>query len=113
MKAKNPMKVVMKHPPNRPVGVSAASAKRVPPADLMDIILPNFPHVAEKITTLWGSWELHSYFSYSLLIMDRDHREGFPRDVMSALLKLHAEHVTFAQLHDPRKHYDPHTKIWD
>ena len=46
-----------------------------------------FPHILEKIQTLWGYPEMELYFA-RLAIDDRGHRAGFPADVWDDLLML-------------------------
>lgn len=47
-----------------------------------------FPRIAEKLTTLWPS-EACALYIASLLVNERDVRQGFPRTVVDDLLMLH------------------------
>ena len=40
---------------------------------------------------LWGNFELDEYLN-RLILAGREDREGFPREVMAALMKLHRQH---------------------
>lgn len=55
----------------------------------------NFPHIAEKLTLVWGYAECFAYLS-ELIIDNRGNRMGFDRDIMSDLMLLLkiTEHVT-------------------
>jgi hypothetical protein len=48
-----------------------------------------FPHVAKKLTVLWPSEACEVYLR-SLLVMDRETREGFPPEVVEDLLMLYS-----------------------
>ncbi len=56
--------------------------------DLLDE-LKNFNHVsiAENLEFLWGTKEFYTYMR-TLMIMDRDYREGFKPAVFDIFLKL-------------------------
>ena len=58
------------------------------------IIRDKFPRVAKAIELMWGTPEMDTYFS-RLVVNEqgRADREGFPKDVMAAILKLSADHV--------------------
>ena len=107
------MKVVIKHPVKLIMRGLAVPAKNGVPADLVAIVQPGFPHVTTKITLLWGSWELHQYLTQILVVDDRSHRRGFPKDVMSALLKIYDEHAKIAPTQDPNVRKDPTAYSWD
>ena len=52
----------------------------------------NFPRIAQSIELLWGNRELDEYLK-NLILADRAGREGFPAETLTALLKLHNQHV--------------------
>lgn len=51
-----------------------------------------FNKIADRIELIWGSFELDEYFS-SLVISNREDRQGFPHEVFSAIIKLYLLHV--------------------
>ena len=50
-----------------------------------------FARIAKAITTLWGDKACDQYFD-KLIVDDRGNRQGFPREVLSAIMKLSVEH---------------------
>jgi hypothetical protein len=48
-----------------------------------------FPHIAARIVAFWRTHALGDYIA-SILVMDRQDRQGFPREVVEDLLMLHA-----------------------
>lgn len=46
-----------------------------------------FPHIAQKLTSLWGTREIDRYMD-SLLIDSRGDRQGFPEEVLEELVFL-------------------------
>jgi len=50
-----------------------------------------FPHVLERITVLWGSRQMDDYF-LSLLVSDRQNRQGFPADVAKEIFQVSVIH---------------------
>ena len=50
-----------------------------------------YPRIARSIEMLWGNVELDEYLN-RLILAGREDREGFPREVMAALMKLHRQH---------------------
>lgn len=46
-----------------------------------------FPHVVERLATLWGTAELRPFMD-ALLIADRPGRQGFPPDVATEIFRL-------------------------
>ena len=50
-----------------------------------------FERIAKAITTLWGDKACDEYLD-KLIVDDRGNRQGFPRDVLSAVMKLSVEH---------------------
>lgn len=65
------------------------SSPEIPPRQ---IIKEKYPRLSPKIELLWGSPELQ-HFLEQTLFTDRPNRQGFPPDVMSALMKIYAEHT--------------------
>jgi hypothetical protein len=62
----------------------------------------DYPRVANAIEMTWGHRELEDYLR-KLIMPDRGDREGFPKPVLAALLKLYRQHTTqfsFAQATD-------------
>ncbi len=51
-----------------------------------------FPHILAKITRLWGTAELDSYLE-SLMLNDRDGRQGFPPEVGMEMFHLSFAHA--------------------
>jgi len=51
-----------------------------------------FPRIAKTVRELWGKRELDDYLD-RLLIDDRGNREGFPPEVVEALLALSHRHL--------------------
>lgn len=91
------------------VGTTAQSTQpEVPP---IDIVKASFPRIADRIELLWGSWELQQYFT-SILISDRGDREGFPIQIVSALLKIHGEHSKIAPTEDPANRHKKNDNLW-
>ena len=74
----------------------------------MGIIKDRYPRIAANIETLWGSREMDVYFD-RLVVKDREQREGFPPDIMAAILSLSAQHVKRFNF-DP---FDSYEDIWD
>ena len=58
-----------------------------------------FPHIAQKLAALWPS-EACALYIRSLVVMDRDTREGFPEEVLEDLMMLY-------QINEVRKRQDP------
>ena len=64
-----------------------------PPTDLEEVfhaaelIKEKYPRIYELIEATWGSIELDTYFD-RLIIDDRGNRNGFPREILNALLLL-------------------------
>jgi len=52
--------------------------------------------IADRIESIWGTSEAVSYLN-SLIIDYRGNRSGFPRSVMSSLLKLYSAHPSLGQ----------------
>ena len=68
-------------------------APRAPRAEPFPIVAAAYPRVADRIRTLWGTPQCDAYLD-ELLIDRRGGRQGFPPDVVSALLLLSEEHQT-------------------
>ena len=50
-----------------------------------------FPAIGNKITVLWGSAALQSYL-YSIIVDHRGGRRGFPKQIVTVLLRIHHFH---------------------
>ncbi|MFZ2161536.1 MAG: hypothetical protein WAW02_04910 [Sideroxyarcus sp.] len=57
------------------------------------LVQQQFPKVAEKIALMWGTLELHEFFTKTIFD-ERGGRQGFPLPIVSALMRLHEYHVT-------------------
>ncbi len=53
--------------------------------------LANHPLIIRKLSILWGSCEIGTYFK-ELFTTDREHRNGFDPDVFSELARIYDEH---------------------
>ncbi len=61
--------------------------------DPWPVIESRFPRIAASIRELWGKRALDEYFA-KLVVTDRGERQGFPPDVLAAILEiawLHAQ----------------------
>lgn len=68
-------------------------------AEIIKII---YPRIYERIEATWGSTELDLYFN-RLIIDDRGNREGFPKEVLNALLILaKANRKEFAEIKEEK-----------
>lgn len=56
-------------------------------SDAADLIKYQFPRIYERIDACWCSNELDSYFD-KLIVDERGNRNGFPKDILEALLIL-------------------------
>jgi hypothetical protein len=66
------------------------------PSDIIEdasLIQEQYPRIGEKILQLWGSAELNEYFD-SILFDERGSRHGFPLTIVSALMRIHENHLT-------------------
>jgi hypothetical protein len=54
---------------------------------LGEIIDAGYHEVAYRIATIWGTPECSAYLN-KLLLQDRIDRQGFPRNVVSALMEI-------------------------
>lgn len=89
--------------------------KRKERPDPWPIIAQRFPRIAETIRRDWGKRALDDYFA-KLVVDDRGSRQGFPADVLTAILevaRLHAEHYRFAKPFHPWEEDVSQTKWWD
>jgi hypothetical protein len=57
------------------------------------IIEREYPRVAKAIEMTWGHRELDDYLQ-KLIISDRGGRDGFPQQVLAALMKLSKQHAS-------------------
>ena len=67
--------------------------------DPWPIIAQRFPRIAETIRDQWGKYSLDDYFA-KLVVDDRGGRQGFPPDVLVAILevaRLHGTRFGFAK----------------
>lgn len=55
-------------------------------------IAQRFPHILARIADLWGSAALDAYLD-SLMLDDRDGRQGFPPDVATEIFRLISTHA--------------------
>ena len=89
--------------------------KRKERPDPWPIIATRFPRIAETIRRDWGKRALDDYFA-KLVVDDRGSRQGFPADVLTAILeiaRLHAEQYRFAKPFHPWEEDVSQTKWWD
>ena len=73
--------------------------------DPWPIIERSFPRIAAVIRALWGHGTLDDYFA-KLVVDDRGGREGFPPEVMEAILEV-------ALLHSQRFHFSQSMRPWE
>lgn len=62
------------------------------PADLRPTALRAFPHVLNKLATLWSDDEACGAYLESLMLDDRGDRQGFPPEALSELIALNLHH---------------------
>jgi hypothetical protein len=89
--------------------------KRKERPDPWPIIVRAFPRIAETIRKDWGKRALDDYLS-KLVVDDRGSRQGFPPDVLTAILevaRLHAEQYRFPRPFCPWEEDVSQTKWWD
>jgi hypothetical protein len=68
--------------------------------DPWPIIERGFPRIAEKIKELWGKRALDDYFA-KLVVDERGGRQGFPPDVLTAILEVARLHTAQHRFHRP------------
>ena len=73
------------------------------------IIKDKFPRISTRIEKSWGSSYLQEYLGEILFKIDRSDRQGFPPDVLSALMKIHAEHSKVLEARGYTNRHD----IWE
>jgi hypothetical protein len=56
------------------------------------LVREQYPRIGEKILQLWGSTELNEYLD-SVLFDERGSRHGFPLTIVSALMRIHENHI--------------------
>jgi hypothetical protein len=74
---------------------------RTPPAPALPpalascyvLIKEKFPKVAEQIALKWGTVGLQDYLG-KIIFDERGGRQGFPMEIVSALMQLHEYHST-------------------
>lgn len=64
-----------------------------------------YPHIATSLELLYGHKEFDEYIN-KLIINDREHREGFPKHILSILLNL-------SRLHYDEFKFEIKKDIWD
>jgi len=82
--------------------------------DPWPIIVRAYPRIAEKIRADWGKRALDDYFA-TLVVDERGSRQGFPPDVLTAILevaRLHAEQYRIAKPMHPWEVDVSQTKWW-
>jgi len=60
--------------------------------DLM-VVMEKFPHIGSVLRKMWGAPEVTDYIDRLLYDTRDGKRQGFPRDVMAALMSIYALHV--------------------
>jgi hypothetical protein len=60
----------------------------------------HFPHVLARITALWGSPEMDTYFE-SLLVSERPGRQGFPPEVAMEIFRVSIIHGALRLSQEP------------
>ena len=83
--------------------------------DPWPIIAASFPRIAAKIRELWGKRALDDYFA-KLVVDERGGRQGFPPEVLVAILevaRLHSDHHSFSRPMCPWEADVSQTKWWD
>lgn len=78
----------IKTPPSNSQPAAAMPAALKP--DLL-LVLQSFPKVAEQISRLWGSGDLHDYLKKTLFD-ERGGRQGFPVPIEMALERIFENH---------------------
>lgn len=63
-----------------------------------------FPHILARIAALWGTKEMDDYF-HSLMVSDRQNRQGFPAPVATEIFRL-------SMIHGERRPIQETTNIW-
>lgn len=82
------------YPPPQP------TAPVAPKYDPLAVLERTFPRIHQRVNLLWGSVELYNYLND--MILDDRHfgsgkeRQGFPKEVLEALLHIHKQHSKFA-----------------
>jgi hypothetical protein len=82
--------------------------------DPWPVIAERFPRIAATIREQWGKRSLDDYFA-KLVVDDRGGRQGFPPDVLAAILeiaRLHGTHFGFAKPLCPWEADVSQTKWW-
>jgi len=83
--------------------------------DPWPIIERQFPRIAATIRDQWGKRSLDDYFA-KLVVDDRGSRQGFPPDVLVAIMevaRLHSEQYRFAKPLHPWEEDVRQSKWWD
>lgn len=56
-----------------------------------EIVTSNYPKVMDKINLIWGYPECELELD-RLIVSNRSNRQGFPREVLEAIVAIHFEH---------------------
>jgi len=74
--------------PKSPCPLAALPFEAVPDTNM---IKNEYPVIGKRIEMLWGSAELQGYLN-DLIYDHRGDREGFPRHIAAAILRIHRMH---------------------
>jgi hypothetical protein len=83
--------------------------------DPWPIVARGFPRIAAKIRELWGKRALDDYFA-ALVVDERGSRQGFPPEVLTAILEIARLHSGQYRFHRPMCPWEQdvsQTKWWD
>ena len=95
----NTMQVIMKHPNPRMLRELVAEPDpHSAPVDLVKIVKPDYPHITDRVTLLWGTSKLQQYLTKLLITCDHPDCHEFSIRVTSALLKIYVAHIKIAPL---------------
>jgi hypothetical protein len=79
------------------------AAHHIPP---LLVIQEHHPRIAKVVEMLWGTREMDEYFR-QLVIDDRRDRIGFPPEILTAILRLSADHASRFKFHLQEVSTDP------
>jgi hypothetical protein len=69
------------------------------------LVQEHYPRIVEKILQFWGSAELNEYLD-SILFDERGSRHGFPLEIVSALMRIHENHISLVPSKDTGDYWD-------